>query len=190
VGAGVWAGGSFAPAANALAFHCDYVDSNNYNPVWWMGAAPKRVEAAMSTQHLLADLHFADLPSTVEIEAAFRRHMSGAVGGLLWAYDSDLDPRLKISCTHNIIGVGLHAIQDFYSHSNWIDVDTRRNATWFEADDDLRHHSELYTGFNEQAPQHGHEPRGTFEYACSVINNLGPARSRRTPPCDTPRLCI
>ena len=176
-GAANWAGGPGSEMVNSIAFHCDYVDSYNYNPLWWARGLPSRVEVAMSTQHLLGNLHFDDLPSTVEIEATYRRYMSGAVCGLLWAYGSDIEPRLRISCAHNIIGSGLHAIQDFYSHSNWIDLgvhlQSRRETTWFEADDKLRHSSELYTGYYEQAPQHGHKPHGTYEFACSIIKNLG-----------------
>jgi hypothetical protein len=129
-------------ARNELAFHADYVDSYQYNPLWWVdlanGGGIDRVVVAVSTKSELLKLHFDDLFSNYDIAQMWRRYLSGTVCGLLWAANSSLPDRTKISCAHNIIGSGLHAIQDFYSHSNWIDSSARRSTTWFDADDAMR----------------------------------------------------
>ncbi len=75
----------------------------------------------------------------------------------------------------NLVGTSLHAIQDFYSHSNWIDDDHLRIQTWFEVDPDLRACLSLWTG-SYQRPEHlGILPHGAFVYACTVINRFGAA---------------
>ena len=75
----------------------------------------------------------------------------------------------------NLLGASLHGIQDFYTHSNWIDDEELRTQTWFEVDPETRECLSLWSGTYE-LPQHlGILPHGAFVYACTVINNLGPA---------------
>ena len=71
---------------------------------------------------------------------------------------------------HNLLGVSLHANQDFYSHSNWIDDDDLRSRTWFEVDPDsarlpepVERHLRAAAPLRDQAPWrlplrvHGHQ---------------------------------
>ena len=51
--------------------------------------------------------------------------MCGCLIGLHWAAQIDKGEHFEnvqaLGAAHNILGVTFHAIQDFYSHSNWID---------------------------------------------------------------------
>lgn len=166
-----------AEARNAIAFHTDYVDSYQYSPLWWAdlsnGGGLRRVEISLCTQKHLAKLHFDDLFNNHSIAHIWRRTLSGTVCGLLWARNSDLPQEEKISCAHNLIGAGLHGIQDFYSHSNWVDLQARRGMTWFEAATQDRFGDGLYTGSYEAPEQHGIKAHGEFQFECDILKDMG-----------------
>lgn len=170
-------------AANAVAFHADYLDSYLYNPLWWFdvanGGGPDRVPVVMSSQADLVKLHFDDLVHPESVRGSWRRYLSGAVAGLIWlghANGGSLDGRVAMA--HNVVGVSLHAIQDFYSHSNWIDDEDLRSRTWFEVDPERRACLSLWTGTYELPHHLGIKPHGGFLYACTVLRNIGPVGRR------------
>ncbi|HEX6887513.1 MAG TPA: hypothetical protein VF143_05345 [Candidatus Nanopelagicales bacterium] len=119
-------------AADAIAWHADYLDSYLYNPLWWFGPTTggglSRLGAALMARPALVTLHFDDLTSTAQIRTMWRRYLGGTVAALVWAAERD-----DVAGARNAIGTGLHAMQDFYSHSNWVDSADRRTKTWFEA---------------------------------------------------------
>jgi hypothetical protein len=165
-----------APAENALAFHTDFVDSYLYNPLWWFspdGGGADRLRVVMSSQADLTKVHFDDLFAPEPIRAMWRRYLSGTVCGLLWIARQDVDPDTKASMAHNVVGVSLHALQDFWTHSNWIDDPIRRPNTWFELPAATRAGFGLWTGSYEIADHLGVKPHGKYQFACSVINGFG-----------------
>jgi hypothetical protein len=119
-------------AADALAWHADYLDSYLYSPLWWFGPTSgggwDRFVVAMMQRDDLAALHFDDLTSSAQVRSVWRRILGGTVAGLVWAAEHD-----GVGAARHVIGCGLHSIQDFYSHSNWVDAADRRSRTWFEA---------------------------------------------------------
>lgn len=112
-------------AADSVAWHADYLDSYLYSPIWWGKGVYqgnwKRFKASMVGHDTLVRLHFDDLVTTSQVEGAYQRYLDGALAGLMYAAEKN-DPYLA----QQILGCGLHAIQDFYSHSNWIDSVSRR----------------------------------------------------------------
>lgn len=166
-----------AEAENAVAFHTDYLDSYLYNPLWWLnvadGGGVDRLRVVMSSQADLQKVHFDDLFTTESIGAMWRRYLSGTVCGLLWVARQDVDVDTKVSMAHNLVGVSLHALQDFVSHSNWIDDPIRRPHTWFEAAPTARAGFSLWTGSYESADHLGVKPHGAYEFECTIISNLG-----------------
>jgi hypothetical protein len=169
-----------AEAENALAFHVDYVDSYLYNPLWWFdvanGGGPDRLPVVMSSQSELVKVHFDDLIHPESVRGMWRRYLSGTAAGLVWLGHADSGTlERRVAMAQNLVGVSLHAIQDFYSHSNWIDDEDLRGRTWFEVDPDRRACVSLWTGSYE-LPQHlAIKPHGAYLYACTIINNLGSA---------------
>lgn len=164
-------------AQNALAFHTDYLDSYLYNPLWWFdvtnGGGLHRTKVVLSSQHQLVNLHFDDLFSPEQVHATWQRYLSGTVAGLVWIGTGSFAPEVKASLAHNVVGASLHALQDFYSHSNWIDDATRREQTWFEVAPHARQQMDLWTGSYEEPEHLGRKFHGDFLFACTVINNLG-----------------
>jgi len=100
-------------AIGSLKWHADYIDSYAYNPLWWADGGLNRLKVSLATYDELAKLHFDDLFTTAQVEANWRRILAGTLLGLLWAKEQN-----DVSAAQNILGVSLHAIQDFYAHSN------------------------------------------------------------------------
>jgi hypothetical protein len=116
-----------AGAAAELGRHTFGVDLYAYHAVWVVSGGRSRRRGAGLARAPLLNVHFDNLASTAEIAEIWRRVNGGAVAGIQWAAQQN-DPR----AARQVIGVGLHAIQDFYSHSTWIDAPARRGHTWLE----------------------------------------------------------
>ncbi len=159
----------FSPAAaEAVAWHSDYVDSYLYNPLWWASGGLGRFKASMATSPELEKLHFDDLFDADKVRYMWRRYASGTMAGLLWAKEKN-----DVAAAQNIVGVSLHAVQDFYSHSNWVDDAARRQKTLFNIPIPERGALPLYTGAYEHDEHHGVKHHGKFVYECSIMNQPG-----------------
>lgn len=193
----------FAPmAAESICFHADYVDSYGYNPLWWAegmkggpAAGMTRLKAALTARPELAKVHFDDIYTMQSnsggipglnlpgrstsrtprnpVEIQMRRYLSGTLAGLIYAAEIG-----DVAMAHHILGVSLHAIQDFYSHSNWIDEPERRTTTYFDMASDATKWTRmgsftLYTG-NYETPDHqGIKSHGKYSIIGSVLNLPG-----------------
>lgn len=158
-------------AADELAWHADFLDSYLYNPLWWVKGGVDRLKVSLSTRDMMKNLHFDDLSSVEQIDRMWTRYTSGALAGLVWA--AQLDGRREVSAGRNVVGVALHAIQDFYSHTNWIDDPARRDKTWLGHNAADRLEIALYSGAYEspvEATTIAHH--GAISYACSVLQHL------------------
>jgi hypothetical protein len=155
--------------ATLLAWHADYVDSYAYNPLWWAdvrrGGGIERAKVALATRGELAKLHFDDLVSLDQVRQVWRRYMGGTVAGLMWAVQRD-----DVSAARHLIGISLHALQDFYSHSNWVDAPERRDRTWFDVPQAERAHLTLWTGTYSLPDHLGVAPHGKFGPWCTLLS--------------------
>jgi hypothetical protein len=70
----------------------------------------------------------------------------------------------------NIIGISMHALEDFYSHSTWMNNKDLRRTTWLELPANQRTGLSVMSGAYEKpisaAPVH----HGDFAFACSFYN--------------------
>lgn len=144
-------------AAEAIAWHADYIDSYLYNPVWWGQGGLDRFKAAKATEAELIKCHFDDLFTTDQVSHMWRRYASGAFAGLMWAKEND-----DVFAAQNIVGVSLHAMQDFYAHSSWVDKPERRTKTYFEYARAARLAENIYTGAYELDHQLGVKSHGKW----------------------------
>jgi len=163
-------------ATHAIAWHADYIDSYIYSPLWWAQAAKKgkparsirdRYLSGMANYWGLASLHFDDLNSSQDIEATWNRYFAGTLIALEWAATRKMPDESTgdVQATYNILGLGLHANQDFYSHSTWINAPWRRRLTYLDASSGQRAEA-LMTGAYEQAVapvQHG-----KYSFSCTA----------------------
>lgn len=156
-----------AAAAN-VAWHADYVDSYLYNPLWWLQGGHNRFKVSLATGPELEKLHFDDHVSSDLVRATWRRYLTGTVAGLIWAWQQN-----DVAAARNIVGASLHAQQDFYAHSNWVDMPERRTRTWFQTPADQKLREVMYTGVYELPVQLGVKPHGKIAPAASVLNQPG-----------------
>ena len=165
-------------AADSLAWHADYLDSYCYNPAFWFdptnGGGLARFKAVLVDQPDLVKLHFDDLSSTSQTKRAWGRYLGGAIAGLQWAANRD-----DVEAARHITGITLHALQDFYSHSNWVDRPERRTLTWPEAGtpsatdgSDPRDALHLYSGAYDLPLHGGFRSHGKFALDCAALRKL------------------
>jgi len=153
-------------AAAELAFHSVAIDWYLYNPVWCLAGGPARIRAALAGRRQLRALHFDDLTSIAQIRHMWRRYTRGTLAGLLWAARAN-----DVSAARNIVGVSLHAMQDFYSHSNWIDDPARRQRTWLTWEG-AREDLPLYTGSYEESAHLGINCHGEIGLTRAAFHRL------------------
>ncbi|WP_130412168.1 hypothetical protein [Xylanimonas ulmi] len=160
-------------ASLALEWHTDYIDSYLYNPLFWAGGFGSgdgldRLKVATALTHELESLHFDDLTSGEQVASMWTRYLSGCVAGLYWAAEND-----DVAAAHNILGAAFHAMQDFYSHSNWVDNADRRTVTWHGATAQVRGAGPLYTGSYETPKHLTQKPHGRVSFECSLLQASG-----------------
>ena len=169
----------FSGGAEAIAWHADFIDSYLYNPLFWgqgfiESNVKDRTKAALIGFDNLAKLHFDDTFSTRGIEGNWERYAAGTLAGLYWA--SEQGENGDIAAGHHILGVSFHAVQDFYSHSNWESGTDNRCKTYFQTPKKVRNAYTLYSGAYEKprsvAPAH----HGAYSLSCSIL------RGRRIDP--------
>jgi hypothetical protein len=106
-----------------------------------------------------------------QVITAYYRYMNGCLIGLQWAAELYNNPSLypdidAVNFAQNILGITFHAIQDFYSHSNWIDEPDRRDKIFLDIPLCELESTFLYTGSFEE--EFGIKPHGKFSVICSV----------------------
>lgn len=190
--------GFSAKAAESIAWHADYVDSYAYNPLWWLQGSDARINAVLVGRPEFAKLHFDDVFSTGGVLGTWERYAAGTLVGLYWA--SLRDASGDLTAGQNVLGASLHAVQDFYSHSNWIDGVDRRCQTFLQTEPEARAALSLYSGAYELAEAGAPHHHGAFSLSCSLLRGrafdtgLGPLCSglsplQNLPSCETFRAC-
>jgi len=157
-------------AAAEVSWHADYVDSYLYNPLWWLPGGIPRLKAALSLAPPLTNVHFDDLTSVDQVQIMWRRYLSGTVAGVAWAAEHGGTQR--VAAARHIVGVALHAVQDFYSHSNWVDDEARRDRLWSELTPAEQRRTPLFTGTYEADEHSGIHHHGAYSIACSVMQPI------------------
>ncbi|BCM93378.1 hypothetical protein IAD21_05269 [Abditibacteriota bacterium] len=162
-------------AAEIVGWNADYVDSYLYSPIWWAQGGFDRFKISLATAPDLERVHFDDLFDSDKVRFMWRRYTTGTVAGILWAKDqTGADGRKgDVAAAQNILGVSLHAMQDFYSHSNWIDDPARRDKTFFEIEPSKRPSLSLFTGAYEHDENLGVKSHGKFLYKSAIWNQPG-----------------
>lgn len=162
--------GFSVPADSAIKWHADYIDSYGYSPLWWAHDLPAtgadRFRYSMAQVGELEKMHFDDLTSTDDVRAMWNRYLTGAFVGLQWAAEHN-----DVAAAHNIIGISLHSIEDFYSHSTWLNLPGRRDVqhTWLASSPAERLSTELYTGAYEH-PETAIKHHGKINIMCTIMS--------------------
>lgn len=156
-------------AALGVAWASDYLDSYLYNPLYYLKPVDNRFTAAMIGHPELVKLHFDDIFSTSGITGTWQRYASGTLIGLYWASLQGVSGDVDLA--HHVLGVSLHAVQDFYSHSSWVDDPSRRCTTWTEFAPESRQALSLSTGAYELIGSGAPNLHGQYSLSCSIVGN-------------------
>lgn len=110
----------------------------------------------------LERLHFDNLYSTVQVQR-YWGHLARNSRTAIKEAARQNDPLKALA----LLGASLHAVQDFYTHSNWVETHARggggyRTETFFGSPPGLG--LDLYTGYypNDKPAGQGREPHGTY----------------------------
>jgi hypothetical protein len=116
----------------------DYFSSIDFEPVYARlpPSFPKGKGLGGIDTADVARLHFDALTEHAQIEHQWARLEQNATRALLkWAADPSVKPGFRPVVLMSIVCATLHAVQDFYSHSNWLRKVAPRDGVaplWFE----------------------------------------------------------
>ena len=172
--------GFSAGAAANLATHADRIDQYLYSPVWKVAGGVRRVRAVRRRTAAWASLHFDDLSDLSAVDATWNRITGGAACALRWAATSEAPLEIRLRAAEHVLGLGIHAVQDLYSHSTWIDDPQRRALTWQEARSANLEIAGLSTGayLHPGVHQHGGIQRGRLLGGKGPVGAAIPLRRR------------
>ncbi len=155
--------------AKEVSWHADYVDSYLYNPLWWVQGGLDRIKVALSLEPVLVNVHFDDLTSLAQVQIMWRRYLSGTVAGVGLAHDSGGRKADKVAAARHVVGVALHAVQDFYSHSSWVDEEARRDRLWSHLSPEEQSTVPIFTGSYAHPEHTGIKHHGKYSIGCTIM---------------------
>ncbi|MHB8637041.1 MAG: hypothetical protein ACYC96_11290 [Fimbriimonadaceae bacterium] len=96
----------------------------------------------------VARLHFDALTSEAQVEHQWKTLEANTVAALKkWSSDPSVKPGFRATVLLTIVGSSLHAVQDFYSHSNWLKVSGGNAPLWFDVPMADRQKLDVRTGW-------------------------------------------
>lgn len=117
-------------------------------------------------------MHFDAVFTNSDIEHNWKSLLNNTIGALRkYSSSPQVKPGFRIPVLFNIIGASLHTVQDFYSHSNWVNLHISLSKTpiptWFEVDSIERGKLTLFTGAYPDGSSKGHKNHGDLNKDCS-----------------------
>ncbi len=118
-------------------------------------------------------MHFDAVYSTADIEQNWKLLFDNTVRALIkYAGSADVKPGFRLPVLFNIIGASLHSIQDFYSHSNWVNLNISMGQNpipvWYDRDANARKQLILFTGAYPDGSSKGHKNHADLNKDCST----------------------
>jgi hypothetical protein len=96
----------------------------------------------------MARMHFDALTSEAQVEHQWKTLEANTVAALAkWNSDPSVKPGYRGILVLTILGASLHAVQDFYSHSNWLKVAGGGAPLWFDVPQAKRKNLDVRTGW-------------------------------------------
>lgn len=123
------------------------------------------------SDHSYDFLHFDAVFTNADLEKNWNLLLNNTVQCLRkYAAGNNVEPGFRLIVFFNIIGASLHAIQDFYSHSNWVNTYLSKRISpipiWYDVPFNDRQNMKLFTGIY-QKPFNGHVPHDSLNKDCS-----------------------
>jgi hypothetical protein len=119
-------------------------------------------------------MHFDAIFSTADIEKNWQVIYENTIQALRKYHNNpDVKSGFRLIIFFNIMGASLHIVQDFYSHSNWVNTYTLLNKspipTWYGADSTYRRSLFLYTGAYPDGSAKGKKNHAELNKDCSGL---------------------
>lgn len=133
----------------------------------------ERVEVFKLKQEMSYEyMHFDAIFTTADIETNWQFLFNNTVRALKkYNNNPDVKSGFRLIVLFNIVGASLHTVQDFYSHSNWVNTYVLLNKnipTWYEEDSTYRRSLQLYTGAYPDGSVKGMKSHSELNKDCSA----------------------
>lgn len=118
-------------------------------------------------------MHFDCLYTQTDIDRNWKTLLNNTINTLRkYSAAGITKPGYRLPVLFNIIGSSLHTVQDFYSHSNWVNLymasATTPIPTWFDVDSATRSKMKLVTGAYPDGSAKGQKNHGDLNKDCST----------------------
>jgi hypothetical protein len=134
----------------------------------------ERVEVFKLKQEMSYEyMHFDAIYTTADIEKNWQKLYENSIATLKkYNNNPEVKSGFRLIVLFNILGATLHIVQDFYSHSNWVNTYVSLNKpaipTWFGEDSAYRRSLQLYTGAYPDGSAKGQKNHADLNKDCSV----------------------
>ncbi len=104
----------------------------------------------------VARLHFDALTSEAQVEWQWKTLEANTLAALRkWNVEPSVKPGFRSVCVLTILGSSLHAVQDFYSHSNWLKKAGTGAPIWYQVPAAQRLKLDVRSGWYPDGDQPG-----------------------------------
>lgn len=166
----------FSGDARLAAQVSNYITDFHSATLFLTGIPEKqRVEVFKLKQEMSYEyMHFDAIFTTEDIEKNWQKVFANTVQTLKkYNNNPDVKSGFRLIVLFNILGASLHIVQDFYSHSNWVNtyVSLKKTVvpTWFSEDSAYRRSLQLYTGAYPDGSVKGKKGHAELNKDCSSI---------------------
>ena len=166
----------FSADARLAAQVSNYITDFHSAALFGTGIPEKqRVEVLKLKQEMSYEyMHFDAIFTTADIRQNWDKIFANTVQALKKYYNNpEVKSGFRLIILYNILGASLHIVQDFYSHSNWVNtyVTNRKLPvpTWYGEDSLYRNSLTLFTGAYPDGSVKGMKGHSELNKDCSTI---------------------
>lgn len=167
----------FSADARLAAQVSNYITDFHSAVLFGTGIPEKqRVEVFKLKQEMSYEyMHFDAIFSTNDIELNWQKVYENTILALRKFHNNpEVKSGFRLIVLFNIIGASLHIVQDFYSHSNWVNTYVANNRTpiptWYGEDSLYRRSLDLATGAYPDGSVKGKKGHSELNKDCSTIS--------------------
>jgi hypothetical protein len=131
-------------------------------------------------------LHFDGILSEPEMEQTWKILFNNTVAALKkYSTPGMTKPGFRLIVLYNILGTSLHVVQDFYSHSNWINLfnaaGRKQMPIWFDIPETERKMLDLYSGVypDGSMPNHANHSELNKDASTRPLNSIAVEAAER-----------
>lgn len=166
----------FSADARLAAQVSNYITDFHSAALFGTGIPEKqRVEVLKLKQEMSYEyMHFDAIFTTTDIRQNWDKIYANTVQALKKYYNNpEVKSGFRLIILYNILGASLHIVQDFYSHSNWVNTYVANRQlpvpTWYGEDSLYRNSLTLFTGAYPDGSVKGMKGHSELNKDCSTI---------------------